>query len=192
MRSRCVPPGLLALVIFALMSLPAAAEEDGGARYPEYVVAGAISLAAAGGLAAGGVVSTFDDSPQTAIGLLGLGTVAAGVGVPLVMLGAAAEQPVSTFRMATGVALATPGVLSLGFGGAMWASHEASDSDQSLALPLAMVIGGAVATVAGVIVYATGAGPADPSADRTEATTEATIQAKVVFGPTQVALTGTF
>lgn len=163
-----------------------AQEDDGGAKYPGYVVAGAISLAAAGGLAVGGAVATFDDSPQTAIGLLGLGTVAAGVGVPLVLLGAADERPVSTFRMATGVAIATPGVISLGLGGTMWAAQAASQDDLELALPLTLMIGGAAATVTGIIVYATGAGH-DDSADAATA-----VNAEVVLGPTGVSLMGTF
>jgi hypothetical protein len=176
---------LAALLMLTATSNVAFADEDepGGAKCPEYVVGGAISLAAAGGFAVGGAIATFDDSPQTAIGLLGLGTVAAGVGVPLVLLGAADEQPVSTFRMATGVAIATPGVISLGLGGTMWAAQAASGDDLKLGLPLTLLIGGAAATVTGVVVYATGAGH-DDSADE--------VTAEVALGPTGASLIGTF
>jgi hypothetical protein len=176
---------LLAVLALTSASNVAFAEDDepGGAKYPEYVVGGAISLVAAGGLAVGGAVATFDDSPQSAIGLLGLGTVAAGVGVPLVLLGAADEQPVSTQSMATGVAIATPGVISLGIGGTMWAAQAASQDDLQLGLPLTLLIGGAAATVTGVVVYATGAGH-DDSADA--------VRAEVKLGPTGASFIGTF
>jgi hypothetical protein len=159
-------------------------DEPGGPKYPEYVVAGAISLAAAGGLAVGGAVATFDESPRTATGLLGLGTVAAGVGLPFVLLGAADETPESSFRMSTGVAIATPGMLSLGIGGTIWAAQAAGPDDVKPALPLSLVIGGAVATVMGIVVWATGAGH-DDSADRG-------VAARVELGPGGASLRGTF
>lgn len=174
---------LVATGVVAALSLSgtlAAAEEPGGPKYPEYVVGGAISLAAAGGFAVGGTIATFDDSPRSAVGLLGLGTVAAGVGVPLVLLGAADEQPQSSFAMATGVALATPGVISMGVGGTMWAAQVASDQDRQIGLPLALLIGGAAATITGVIVYATGAGHAT------------TARAEVAVGPGGVSVMGHF
>ncbi len=157
----------------------------GGPKYPGYVVAGAISLAAAGGLAVGGAIATGTSSPQTATGLLALGTVAAGIGVPLVLLGASDETPVSSFRMATGVAVATPGVLSLGVGGTIWAKQVAADEERELALPLTLIIGGAIATVGGVVLYATGAGH-DDGAD------EVALDVELVLGPTSATLFGRF
>lgn len=175
-------------LVAAMAPRAAAAQEDdepGGAKYPEYVVGGAISLAAAAGLAVGGAFAVGTDSPQTATGLLGLGTVAAGVGVPLLLLGASDEQPVSTFRMATGVAIATPGVICVGLAGTMWGTQEASGEELRLGLPLAMMIGGAVATVGGIILYATGAGH-DDSADRPA------VEATFSVGPAGATLVGRF
>ena len=86
--------------------------------------------------------------------------------------------------MSTGVALATPGIISLGLGGTMWATQDASGDDVQLGLPLTLMIGGAGALVGGIIVYATGAGH-DDSAD-------GGVQAELEIGPGGFSLTGTF
>jgi hypothetical protein len=159
---------------------------DGQARYPGYVTGGVITLLAGAGLAVGGVVAAAGENEQTSIGLLALATTAAGVGVPLVMLGATDERPVDFPRAMAGVVVATPGAIGLGLGGTSLAAQLASDDrkDENLILPIGGMIAGGAALVVGIVVWATGAGHADDA--------DGGVQASFELTPTGAQLRGRF
>jgi hypothetical protein len=56
------------------------------------------------------------------------------------------------------VALATPGVLGLGLGATVMAFRDAKQDDPEPLAPILIMSAGAAATVAGIIVWAVGAG----------------------------------
>ncbi|RLB45515.1 MAG: hypothetical protein DRI90_28365 [Deltaproteobacteria bacterium] len=155
-------------------------EENEGSKYPDYVVGGMVSLVAGAAFLGAGVVAAAAAKPKTALGLTGLGTIGLAVGLPLVLVGGADRQPVDSALVGTGTAVATPGIIGVGIGATILAQRVADDDEPEVILPLVLMgVGGAV-TVTGIIVWASGAGPAERAS------------ARLTVGPTSATLQGTF
>lgn len=217
------------------------ADDGAGMRDPAYFISGVITLSVAGAFAVGGVIALATDDteppplppvqsivpedqvpppinqPQTAIGLVGFAAGCATLGVPLLLLGAASEQPESPEAVAAGTALATAGVAIAGTGAAFGMAQASYvdepqfapqgggfiflglDTDAGpIALPLTLGIAGAAMTVVGVVVWAGGAGEADDGGEAGEEDTARKPQppqsfsAQLTAGPGSLGLSGHF
>jgi hypothetical protein len=142
-----------------------------------------VSLIAAGAFVGGGMVAAALEQPKTALGLTALGTVGLGVGVPLVLVGGADRQPADSALVGTGTAIATPGTIGLGLGATILAERVAADDEPELILPSVLIGVGAAVAVAGIVVWASGAGQAEQGRRGS---------ARLVLGPTSATLAGSF
>jgi hypothetical protein len=156
-------------------------DSDGEWKYPGYVIAGAVNLVGGAALGVGAAFAAHGGHPKTALGLAGLGTVAWGVGVPFVLLGAADESALDPELVSAGAAIATPGALGIGLGATILSFRAAKPEETDLVAPLVIMGAGAATLVTGVVVWSLGAGHSDVE-----------VNAKLHVSPGGVNLTGSF
>lgn len=131
--------------------------DEAHARYPDYVIAGVVSLIAGVGLGVGSGVAAATQHPKTALGLGMLATTSVAIGLPLVLLGTADDHADDEHLMAAGIVVATPGAIAVGSAATLWAFRAAGQEDHSPVAPAVLMAAGGAALVAGIVTWAFGA-----------------------------------